>query len=98
MQRRRENRYEVWESVVLTVLDSAEPQHFAATVIDISRSGYRVLSTRELVAGVHVLITLHSVAITGHVRHCEPVDQDSFTAGIEITQVAGGVAATDAAA
>jgi len=92
MQRRRERRYEVWESVVLTVLEEPQARHSAATVVDISRSGYRVLSAVELVVGAEVLITLNSVAIVGRVRHCKPMKAASFAAGVEITEVAGGVA------
>lgn len=92
MQRRRERRYTVWESVVLTVL--AEPQTLpsAATVVDISRSGYRVLSTIPLKVGMEVLITLNSIAIVGRVRHCSAAAEDFFAAGVEITSVNGGVA------
>ena len=117
MQRRREHRYQVWESVALTVLSGgerhrtgavlagpgdspvpAEPgsvvprdneaaQARAATVVDISRSGYRVLSGLNLGAGTEVLITLHSVAIFGTVRHSEPAEDGVFTIGVEITNV-----------
>ena len=86
-------RYEVWESVVLTVLEKPEALHSAATVVDISRSGYRVLAAKRLMIGTEVLITLNSVAITGRVRHCEAGPENCFSAGIEITHVAGGVAA-----
>jgi hypothetical protein len=91
MQRRRERRYTVWESVVLTI---QEPQlrHSAAMVVDISCSGYRVLSAMALAVGAEVVITLNSVAIIGRVRHCSPTGVDSFAAGVEITEVAGGVA------
>lgn len=92
MQRRRERRYEVWESVVLTVLEKPEPRHRAATVIDISPSGYRVLTGIGLAVGTEVLITLNSVAIVGSVRHCKSAGHGSFAAGVEITEVAGGVA------
>jgi hypothetical protein len=92
MQRRRERRYEVWESVVATILDSGEPRHSAATVVDISQSGYRILSAMELTVDTEILITLNSVAIVGRVRHCEPSGPDTFAAGIEITGVEGGVA------
>ena len=92
MQRRRESRYEVWESVVLRILDHWEPTHSAATVVDISHAGYRVLATKEVAAGTEVLITLNSVAIIGRVRHCEKAQEDSFTVGVEITDVVGGVA------
>lgn len=117
MQRRREHRYQVWESVALTVLsggdrpragaplagpgDSPIPvepgsvvapangkaQACAATVVDISRSGYRILSGLNLGAGTEVLITLHSVAIFGTVRHSEPAEDGVFTIGVEITNV-----------
>ncbi len=92
MQRRREHRYEVRESVVLTAQDSAGKRHFAATIIDISKTGYRVLLGAELSVGTEVSITLHSVAIVGSVRHCERTKQDAFTAGVQITQITGGVA------
>ncbi len=92
MQRRSEHRYEVWESVVLTAQDSAGKRHFAATIIDISKSGYRVLLGAQLRVGTQVSITLHSVAIVGSVRHCERAKPDSFTVGVQITGVTGGVA------
>ena len=97
MQRRRDHRYEVWESVVLRRLESGQHLYSAATVIDISRSGYRVFSGVELAIGAEVLITLNSVAIVGRVRHCERAAPDSFTAGVEITNVLSGVAAESAA-
>ena len=98
MQRRRERRYEVWESVVLTVLGPAESRYSAGTVIDISPSGYRILSTIELAIGAEVLITLNSVAIVGRVRHCQPEELNSFTAGVEITQVISGSSSRRSAA
>jgi hypothetical protein len=98
MQRRREQRYEIWESVVLTVLEPGQPGYVAATVVDISSSGYRVLSGTELAIGAEVLITLNSVAIVGRVRHCEPAEPDAFTAGVEITKVVSGVAKASTAA
>ena len=88
MQRRREHRYEVWESVTLSVLSgSANGQTRAATVVDISRSGYRILSGLNLEVGTEVLITLNSVAIFGTLRHCESADMDAFTSGVQITRV-----------
>jgi hypothetical protein len=87
MQRRGEQRYSVWESVVLTVLGK-EQNYSPATVVDISRSGYRILSGVNLEVGTQVIITLNSVAIFGAVRHCEPYDADSFTAGVHISRVA----------
>lgn len=98
MQRRREQRFDVWESVVLTVLGPAEARYSAGTVVDISPSGYRILSGTELAIGAEVLITLNSVAIVGLVRHCEPTESDSFTAGVEITKVISGVAKESRAA
>lgn len=92
MQRRRERRYEVWESVVLTVLDNPQAERCVATVVDISQSGYRVLAAVALPVGTEVLITLHSVGIVGRVRHCEEAGDGLFSAGVEITQVLGGVA------
>jgi PilZ domain len=92
MQRRREHRYEVWESVVLTVFDDAGNSYSAATVIDLSTSGYRILASRHVDVGSRVLITLNAVAIAGVARHCEHADADSFTVGVEITEVSGGVA------
>jgi len=91
MQRQREERYEIWESVVLIPLEPAESRCSAATVIDISPSGYRILSATKLDIGAEVLITLNSVAIVGRVRHCEPADLHSFTAGVEITKVVDGI-------
>ena len=83
---------------MLTVLGPAESRYSAGTVIDISPSGYRVLSAVELAIGAVVRITLNSVAIVGRVRHCEPAKPDSFTAGVEITEVLNGVAEASRAA
>lgn len=98
MQRRREQRYEVWESVVLTVLEQPQSKPSAATIVDISRSGYRVLSAVSLAVGSEVLVTLNSVAIIGRVRHCKPSGLHSFIGGVEITAVTGGVAERSSAA
>jgi hypothetical protein len=87
MQRRRERRYQVRESVVLTVLNVGQECRRPATLVDISRSGYRVLSGFNLKVGTEVLITINSVAVFGSVRHCEREGEDSFTAGVQITTV-----------
>jgi hypothetical protein len=91
MQRRREQRYDVWESVIVTILDEPECRFNAATVVDISRSGYRMLSSLDLTVGKEVLITLNSIAIIGRVRYCNPMDSDLWSTGVEITAVKGGV-------
>jgi hypothetical protein len=88
MQRRREHRYQVWESVVISLLDSPDGCHRSATVVDISKLGYRVLLGTPLVPGNKVLITLHSVAVFGVVRHSEAASDGAFTVGVEITKVA----------
>ena len=98
MQRRRERRYEVSESVVLKILGQAGPEYAAGTIMDISRSGYRVVSGTKLAVGTEVLTTLHAVAIIGRVRHCEPFQSDSFTIGVEITRVVGAIASRAIAA
>jgi hypothetical protein len=87
MQRRREPRYQVSESVVLTILNAAEECRRPATLVDISRSGYRILSGLDLKLGTQVLITINSVAVFGSVRHCQREGEDSFTAGVQITNV-----------
>jgi hypothetical protein len=87
MQRRRDHRYEVWESVVISLKGSEDAGRHAATMVDVSKSGYRVLVGLPLAPGTEVLTTLHSVAIIGVVRHCEESSNDAFTAGVEITQV-----------
>jgi len=87
MQRRRERRYEVWESVVMSILDTHDECHRPATIVDVSKSGYRVLFGSALAPGTKVLTILHSVAIFGVVRHCEEAPPDAFTIGMEITKV-----------
>jgi c-di-GMP-binding flagellar brake protein YcgR len=89
VQRRREQRYEVWESVVISLSGSADGNHRPATIVDISKSGYRVLFGTPLAPGTEILTTLHSVAIFGVVRHCQKAGDDTFTAGVEITRVVG---------
>ena len=88
MQRRRGHRYEVWESVVISLLDSPDECHLSATIIDISKLGYRVLLGSPLVPGTQVLVRLHSVAIFGVVRHSEAANDGAFTVGVEISKVA----------
>jgi hypothetical protein len=85
--RRREQRYTVKESVVVSVLNTRENRPRPGTVLDISRSGYRVLSGLALSEGTEVLTTLNSVAIFGIVRHCELAGEDSYTTGVQITKV-----------
>lgn len=62
-------------------------------MVDVSKSGYRVLLGLPLDPGTTVLTTLHSVALVGVVRHCEAAENDAFTAGVEITQVFAEAAA-----
>jgi hypothetical protein len=88
MQRRRGHRYEVWESVVISILESSDGWHQSATIIDISKLGYRVLLGKALAPGTKVLVTLHSVAIFGVVRHSEAASDGAFTVGVEISKVA----------
>src|SRR5579863_3777290 len=92
MQRRREPRYRVSESIVLSMIEGREAKYSAAMLVDISRTGCRIVSALELAVGAEVLFTLNSVAVAGRVRYCESA-ADSFAAGVEITNIAGGVAA-----
>jgi len=72
---------------VISIVGSADAGHHAATMVDVSKSGYRVLLGLPLAHGTEILTTLHSVAIVGVVRHCEEAGNDAFTAGVEITKV-----------
>lgn len=90
MDRRSEHRYSVCESVVLFSLDALDGGGLA-TLLDISRSGFRIVSGIYLRPGAEVLTTFHSVAIFGLVRHCEKVGDDCFMAGVEITKVASAL-------
>lgn len=86
-EQRREPRYSVSEPVVVSALPAAQNHHHRATVLDISKTGYRVLLGLKFAEGTEVLTTLNSVAIFGIVRHCELATNDCYTMGVQITKV-----------
>jgi hypothetical protein len=87
MERRSERRYSVYESVVLGVLGAPEVEYHTATLIDVSSSGFRLVSGLSLNVGTEVLVTLGSVAIFGTVCHCTAHPGESFTTGVRIDRI-----------
>jgi hypothetical protein len=56
-------------------------------VLDISKSGFRVISGLDLARGAAIQVTLNSVAIFGVVCHSRKTSGDSFLAGVRIKNV-----------
>lgn len=85
-EQRRETRYQTNDDVLVEVLQTGFPR-VAASIVDISRSGMRLLSEATIGKGSQVKITLEKqVVIFGEVQYCRPAD-GRFQAGILIQDV-----------
>jgi len=85
-EKRRERRYPCNDAVAVRVL-SIGPQHFSATVLDVSRSGLRLELAFPIVKGSEVQVTARSqVVIFGMVRYCRPAGE-CFHAGVLIRDI-----------
>jgi len=87
VDRRRENRYSVSESVVVTVFKKPVTCYKPATLLDVSRSGFRIVVGLELVRETAVMITLNAIAIFGHVQYCRPSSDECFVVGVRILEI-----------
>jgi len=86
VQKRREPRYPCNDPVKVRILSMGSPL-FAATVLDVSRSGLRLELATPIAKGSEVEVTVRDyVVIFGEIRYCRRTS-DSFQAGILIRDV-----------
>ena len=88
MEHRRENRYRVWAPVILTVpgTDPAERQ-CPADLVDISKSGLRVVVETQLELGIPFRVDLGHLAIEAIGTSCEDIGNGEFAIGAEISSL-----------
>ena len=86
VEKRREPRYPCNDPVKVRVLSTRGPR-FAATVLDVSRSGLRLELATPIAKGSEVEVTVRgNVIIFGEIRYCRRTS-DIFHAGILIRDV-----------
>jgi hypothetical protein len=97
MERRREHRGILDQSVKVTLLKAAKsgsgdsphqpiPQSFIAQTIDQSGRGMRLLVPYELVPGTTIKIETDDTLFLGEICYCNRVNEERFAAGIEVSQ------------
>jgi len=97
MERRREHRGILDQSVKVTLLKAAKPgvaenqprpipQSFIAQTIDHSGRGMRLLLPYEVAAGTTVKIETDDTLFLAEVCYCNRVNDERFAAGVEVSQ------------
>lgn len=81
-QRRKEGRFDVDQPVQVTVLGDRELQ-VAARLVDVSRSGVRLLLDRSLSFGTAVKVSWKDRQLLGSVRYCGS-EGAAYSAGIQL--------------
>ena len=83
LEKRREARYPTNDPAELEVVNGTMGP-FAATVLDVSKSGLRLKLDSSVNKGAEVKVTLQSnIVIFGQIRYCRPLN-GSFDAGVLI--------------
>jgi len=90
-ERRKEQRYEIAESATITVCEPIVSIDIRGAVVDISRSGCRVRTTKPVSSGADVLILVKKAAVFATVRYCRATSEGVFDIGVGIDQVVMGL-------
>jgi len=86
LEKRQEARYQTNDAVEVEILQTGFPRVTAA-IVDISRSGLRLLSEATIGKGAHLKITLERhLVIFGEVQYCRSA-RDGFHSGVVIQDV-----------
>lgn len=89
--RRKEQRYEIAESATITVCEPIVSMDIRGAVVDISRSGCRVRTSKPVSSGADVLILVKKAAVFATVRYCRATENGAFDIGVGIDQVVMGL-------
>jgi PilZ domain len=85
MERRRERRGILDQSVQVTLLKSPDDR-FKAQTIDRSGRGMRLLVPHELPPGTTLKIETDDTLLLAEVCYCNPVNSERFAVGVEVSQ------------
>jgi PilZ domain len=88
IEARRHTRYELEVPGFMRILGPPGGA-FVVTVLDISKSGFRVRSSRPLPEGTSVAVTCRRKEITGEVRYARTMGTGEVHLGIQATGVSG---------
>jgi hypothetical protein len=76
---------------LLHVLNPASPERFEVRVLDVSKGGFKLLTTQYLHRGMSVQVRVGEIVAQGDVRYCVPArsrrNETGFYVGIEILDV-----------
>jgi hypothetical protein len=72
-------------SVVLEI--AGHPEHLEGRVVEVSKSGLRILLGASVPAGDLVRITCARMIVSGQIRYCRSNDAGAFNTGVEILEV-----------
>jgi hypothetical protein len=84
VERRKQPRLKVSESVILIALGDPGSRPIEACVVDMSISGMQVRVPAPLPCDTLVKIDGENELVLGHVRYCEP-DRGAYRVGIQLT-------------
>jgi PilZ domain len=87
MDHRHEYRYQVWEPVILSIGDGEVELHRSAHLVDISKSGLRVVTDLQIKSGTPIHVALGHLSLEATVTHCTRHGRDMWALGAEITSL-----------
>jgi hypothetical protein len=87
MDNRQDYRYQVWEPVILSIGAGKIELHRSAHLIDISRSGLRVVTDLQIRSGTNIHVALGHLSIEAVVTHCNRHGREMYALGAEITSL-----------
>lgn len=85
-ERRRDPRYQISEPAAITVCNPFDRIEMRATVVDVSKCGCRIQTSKPIYFAADVLVLVSKAAIFGTVRHCRE-NAAGFDIGLRIDQL-----------
>lgn len=85
-ERRRDRRIAVDDVGIAKLITPIDREPRPVRIVDISRAGVKLISDREIPAGVILQVRMGDMLILGAVRHCTQLD-GGFQIGILVEQL-----------
>jgi hypothetical protein len=86
-ERRRDPRYQIAEPAAITVCNPFDRIEMRAMVVDVSKCGCRIQTSKPIYFGADVFVLVSKAAIFGTVRHCREDAAGLFDIGLRIDQL-----------
>ena len=84
--RRRSARIATNDPAVLHLLNPASPERYDVRVLDVSKGGCKLLTSKYFQKGTLVQVRWRESVASGEVRYCVPA-KDGFYVGVQVTDM-----------